>query len=127
MTKQQEYANALRGIADFIEAHPDIEVPSTEIACYSMDERLDAARVLASLKPCKKRYSDSLFFIEREFGPITLQYVFSRKQVCTRRVVGTKVIPAQSIPAQEIPERVEEIVEWDCGEPLLPQAEAQAA
>lgn len=127
MTKQQEYANALRAIADFIEAHPDIAVPTGALACYSMDEREDAARVLAALKPCNKKYSDNLFRIERAFGPITLEYVFYRDKVCTKRVVGTKVIPAQSIPALEIPERVEEIVEWDCGEPLLPQAEAQAA
>jgi acyl carrier protein phosphodiesterase len=127
MTKQQEYANALRAIADFVEANPELHVPNTTLSCYSMDEREDAARVLAALRPCNKRYTSDLFKIEREFGPITLEYVFFRHKVCTKRVVGTKVIPAKSIPAQEIPERIEEIVEWDCSEPLLPQAVAQAA
>jgi hypothetical protein len=82
-----------------------------------MDEREDAARVLAALKPCSKSYTDDLLKIHRDFGPITLEYVFFRDQVCTKRVVGTKVIPAKLIP-----ERIEEIVEWDCGEPLLQSA-----
>jgi hypothetical protein len=120
MNKATEFVNNLRAAADWIEAHPDIAAPDyCDMTCYSLDEREDAARVLAALKPCEKRYGEEMFFIERKFGPVKLRYAFYRDKVCTRRVVGTRVIPAQ-----EIPERIEEIVEWDCGEPLLPQAQA---
>ena len=124
----KEYADGLRQIADWIEAHPDIEVPETELSGYGMHSKEDAAKVLMALKPCKKLYGDSLFSIVREFGPITLKFVFSRNQVCTPRVVGTKVVPATPERIIEaMPEHVVEIIEWDC-EPILtaPQPEAEA-
>ena len=132
MTKALEYANGLRMIADFIEAHPDLELPANQLDCYGADSREQAAEVLSAMKPCKKVYGDSLFYITRDFGPLTLRYVFCRDRVCTRKVVGTRIIeahtePEKVIPAKEIPERVEEIVEWDCMEPLLKQQETVAA
>ena len=124
----KEYADGLRHIADWIEAHEDIGLPSNELQCFSMDEKSEAAKVLMALKPCDKVYSDTLFVIKRAFGPITLKYYFSRDKVCTPRVVGTKVVPATPERIIEaMPEHVVEIIEWDC-EPILtvPQPEAEA-
>src|SRR3990167_5742630 len=53
-------------------------------------------------------------------------YTVQRENVCVARVVGQKVIPEVREPAKtiEIPEKItpehtEDIIEWDCGEPLL--------
>ena len=120
MTTATEYADGLRQVADWLEAHPDIDMPSNEIGCFSMNTKEQAARVLMALKPCNKVYGDSLFSITRQFGPIILRYYFNRNQVCTPRVVGTKVVPARPERLIEAtPEHVVEVIEWDC-EPILP-------
>ena len=119
MSNVTEYTKGLRDIADFIDAHPELGLPSSEISCYSMDEKKEAAMVLKAAAPCKKAYSDSLFVISKEFGPLTMKYYFNRKSVCTPRVVGVKVVPATPERViQAMPEHVVEIIEWDC-EPIL--------
>lgn len=124
MTTAIEYANGLRALADYLEAQPASDLPETTLSNYYLDEKEDAARVLKAMKPCAKEYHDEYFYIVRNFGPIRYEYVFTRSKVCTPRVVGTRVIDAHTIPekvtpAQEVPERTEDIIEWDCGEPLL--------
>ena len=47
---------------------------------------------------------------------LVLDINIRRAEVCTARVVGTKVVPAQA-------ERVEEILEWDCGSVLAEPAD----
>ena len=81
-----------------------------------------STKILAAMGSCEKQYVGDFFRLAKKFGAITLIYHFYRDKVCTRRVVGTKVVPEEVIPAREaqvIPETVVEIVEWDCGEPLL--------
>ena len=120
------YANGLRELAAWIEAHPTIALPTDTINAFGANEREEAAEILAALKPCRKDYSDEMFYIKRNFGPITLSFIFYRDKVCVVRVVGQKVIPEVREPAKtiEIPEKItpehtEDIIEWDCGEPLL--------
>lgn len=135
MSEHTAYAAGLRELADWIEAHPDIALPAKEIRVYSLNERDEAAAVLRALKPCRKEYSDNMFDIKRDFGAVTLDFVFYRDRVCKARVVGQKEIPEVREPAKtiEIPEKIipahtEDIIEWDCGEPLLEvPAEAEAA
>ena len=125
--KHSEYADGLRHLADWLEAHPEVDAPESEISCYGMNDREEAAAVLAACGTCEKKYTDGLFSILKKFGPVTLRYVFHRNAVCVKRVVGTKVVPASVVPAREeqvIPEHEEEIVEWDCAEPLLKAREA---
>jgi hypothetical protein len=134
MREHTDYANGLREIADWIEAHPEVEIPENNISCYTMNTKADASRVLRSMSPCKKEYSSELFQIKRKFGPITLSYVMYRKAVCVAKVVGKKVVPETREPARtiEIPEKVtpehtEDIIEWDCTEPLLTAEKQEAA
>jgi hypothetical protein len=127
----KEYADGLRELADWIEANPDIEVPDKVFQVYSMNTKEEASKCLSALKPCRKEYRNDMFHLVRDFGPLTLDFVFYRNAVCTRRVVGTKeigteLIPARLIPEQIIPAHVEEIVEWECGEPLLKPVEEPA-
>ena len=115
-----DYAKALRALADFYEAHPDVTMPhETVISVYGVeDTKEEAVRIIEALKPCRKEWNGSFLRIVRDFGGATLKFVFEREAVCTKRVIGKKEIPAAYIPA-----RTEEIVEWDC-EPILAATEA---
>lgn len=110
-----DYASALRAVADFYEAHPDIPTPTLrDLSVYGVtDTKEGAARIIEALKPCQKAWDDTFFKITRDFDGIILKFVFMREAVCTKRVVGTKLVPAAFIEAHE-----EEIVEWDCS-PVL--------
>jgi hypothetical protein len=118
-----DYAASLRLLADWYEAHPTVELPEHSLSVYSVHSK-EAARLLREAAPCTKRYQDTLFFIEKQFGTVKLSFVFYRNEVCTRRVVGVRTLPAVFVPAQPehtLPPVVEEIVEWDCG-PILEEA-----
>lgn len=80
------------------------------------DEFKNAARILARGGKVTKEYVGDTFRIVRKFGPL-VQIVLctERTQVCERIVTGTKVIPASTYTT---PERVEEIVEWKCADPV---------
>ena len=124
MTTAIEYANGLRELADWIEAHPELAAPYSDITIYSLDTKEEAAAVLRALKPCKKRITDTLFCIERKVGPINYQFAFNRKSICKARIIGQKTIPEHTeperlIPARVVVEHVEDIIEWDCTEGLL--------
>lgn len=118
-----DYTNSLRQLADFLDKHPDLALPSEDIRVYAMDTKEEAAACLKALKPCKKEYRDNIFEISKEFGGISLRYVFLRSSVCRRKVVGTKEIEEQHIPGRTIPAHTEEIVEWEC-EPVMALEEA---
>ena len=125
-TTSAKYANGLRLLADWVEAHPGIDLPSNEWSVYSLNSKEEAAKCLLALKPCNKEYREDMFYISRFFGPIKLRYVFSRNSVCTRKVVGTKVVPERIEPAKEeeiIPEHEVEVYEWECNESLIESKE----
>lgn len=118
------FAAGLRALADWYEAHPDMLIPSVDIASewkvFGFDSKEDAASVIAALGSCRKEYTDNgLLYIKRDFGAgVVLSFVFSREQVCRKKVLGTEQIPERVIPAHE-----REIVEWEC-EPILAEESA---
>ena len=123
MTTAEEYVNGLRELADWFEAHPEIERPSTDFSIYATDSKENAEETMRALLPCKKKYDDSLFTLSRSFGPFTLHYVFMRNTVCTPKVVGQREVPLKVIPPRFEPEKVieahtEDVIEWEC-EPVL--------
>ena len=116
----KEFADGLRAIADWYEAHPEVAPPAfPEILHASVESKDEAVTIAAALKPCAKRYSDTLMELERTFGPIRLRFLFWREAVCERRVVGVKDVPERTVPAH-----TEEIVEWDCHPLLKPDPDA---
>ena len=126
-----EYANGLRLLADWFDAHPEVETPGNEISVYGTDSKENAALTMRALTPCAKKYTESIFSLSREFGPIMLRYVFMRNAVCTPRVVGQREVEAKVIPAKFEPERfieahTEDIIEWDCEPILAPKATPEA-
>jgi len=134
MNDHIEYANGLRLLADWFEAHQDVELLPTKLTIYPEETKENAARTLRALSPCAKEYRDELFSLTRKFGVITLDYCFYRKTVCVARVVGTKevpetVVPERIEPAKVVPAHTVDIVEWDCkpvlGEDAQPPAVEQ--
>lgn len=119
-SKHEQYADGLRAIADWYEAHQDIPLPSGGIEVYSVHTKEEAANVIRSLGRCEKKYDSTFFYVIGEFGPISLKFSWYRSEVCERRVVGKKLVPAHYTP-----EREEEIVEWDCHPILQPSAETE--
>lgn len=117
-----DYAQALRGLADFYEAHPDIAIPLPQIVnVYGVEDTKEmVSQTIEILKPCRKEWDGSLLKITRDFGGVTLKFVFERSAVCTRRVVGHKTVPSIYYP-----EHTEEIIEWDCAPSILAGAEEE--
>lgn len=110
-----DYTNGLRAIADWYDAHPEIEPSGSTLDHYGLDTKEEAAMLVKAFGSCKKEYHDTIFTVVKRFGSIDLKFHFSRNQVCTRRVVGTKIEPARMVA-----ERVVDIVEWDCESILAP-------
>ena len=57
-----EYANDLRKIADFIEAHNEIPLPESTLTCYGLHNKPTFALVARALSHggrCEKLYEDT--------------------------------------------------------------------
>jgi hypothetical protein len=113
-------------MADFYESHLLAPAPMDLgygwMNCYM--HASDAKEILQSLGSFTKRYEEDYFRACVQVGEIELQFSARREAVCQRKIVGTRIIPAQTVPSSYteekfIPEHEEEIVEWDCGEPIL--------
>lgn len=122
-----EYANGLRQVAEFIESHTEIPLPSATLSCYNLTNKRVAAltaRALGQGGRCNKIYDDSILRLKREFGAIELEYIGMRYNVCEQIKVGTRVVPERYVPPQPategqvIPEHEEAVYNWVCS-PLL--------
>jgi len=127
--ENHEFINALRELADFYEARPDMELPiSLEISLYPSGKQ-GMAKVARQMGKCEK-VADGMFFrVKRFFGPIQLVAIEYRSMVCEKVTVGKKIVPETVIPAREaqvIPEHEEEVVEWRCPELLVVGGEMEA-
>jgi len=123
---------SLREAADFIEDH-GVELRLDKIQVYMSaylrtysrgvfenrdpkDIKRDLKRVVRTLKPVEKAYSDSTLYVRRKFGEsIKLEIPISREVACRRVETGNIIKHAASY----IPAREEKEVEWVCTDPLL--------
>lgn len=85
----EQFANGLRAIADFYEAHPDMKQPYMPIwvNCWSRDEFLKSAvelakggRVTKSADPSTHSYPR--YHATRFFGDVAVDVVVDRSTVC---------------------------------------------
>lgn len=125
--EHNEYAAGLRQVADWIEQHPEVDIPEPSITAYSLYSKEKAAvtaRAMSAGGRCDKVFADTLVTLKRDFGGITLQYHGTRSNVCEQVAVGKRVVPEKYVPpqpateAQVIPEHEETVYEWRCA-PLL--------
>lgn len=122
-----EYANALRRIADWIETHPEVPLPSaTSLDITAVSGRESLSAVARAFGTATKEYSDSLIYLIKDFGGVSLRVIEWRSNVCKRVVVGKTTVPEKILPAQLIPAHEEDVVEWRCDEPLLTEAAKEA-
>ena len=117
-TEQQEWLDGLRAMAEWFEQHPErIQLTggwkSVNISIFASD-KTELVQLVRELGRVEKIQSNGLFYCRRRFGPHSVDAVTSRSKVCTRVVTGTRLIPEEIVPARE-----EEIVEWECDDPLL--------
>ena len=120
MATGKEYADGLRAIADWYEAHPEAPQPHTPLQVFTPHTKEEAIQIARWLGHADKRYDNGLFYLSRDFGGATLVFVWSQSAVCTRHVVGTVEEPEQVRPAY-----TREVVMWDC-HPLLASEPAGA-
>lgn len=116
---RQDYINALRRVADVLEAHPELdrEIYPSSAWVFCNDPAKFAAYVRAFGAGGKEFRDEDL-----EFRPEYCGEVFAvnckREQICERKVIGRRQVPERRIPEQVIPAHEEDIVEWDC-KPVL--------
>jgi hypothetical protein len=126
-----EYANDLRKIADFLEAHNEVPLPESTLTCYGLHNKQTLALVARALSHggrCTKLYEDTLVTLSRVFGGVTLRFLGLRTNVCEQVRVGTRLVaeqyvaPRPATEAQVIPEHEEAVYEWRCA-PVLAEPE----
>lgn len=112
--RRRDYAQGLRELADFIDAHPDIPCPYGEAHNAFVRDKAQLGMIARAVGGrWDKNGTSQFFYIRREFaGGHSYEVNVSRDQVCRKVVTGTRIEPA-------VPEREVEVVEWVCTEPLL--------
>lgn len=111
-----EYANGLRQIANWYEAHPEVPQPHQNFQVFTARTRAELECVVRAMESCKKVQDPNLnlFRLCRDFGGIRVEFITSLSEVCTKRVIRTETVPEHVIPAC-----TREIIEWDCHSSLL--------
>jgi hypothetical protein len=121
----QELAAGLRELADFVDAHgvelPTFTLNSTYNFLYddyngrtAKEKARICAKTLAKGGRADKNFEGNYLELSRNFGPIKVEFNVAREQVCNKRVVEVIEHPKRVIKAWK-----EEVVEWDCIDPLL--------
>lgn len=120
-TEHEKFAKDLRDMANFIEKNEDIPLPSSVTIQVFPNGKEGMGLVAKAMKSFEKLYCDQLIRIKKSFGRVQLEAIEMRANICERRVIGTKTVKVQKpVTFQEV-EETKEIVEWDCGDPLLKQ------
>ena len=116
--ERQDYIEGLRMIADFLESHLLVPLPTTtEFMIFDVHGKDQMIAIARQFGTCDKSADDSFFRLRKSFGPLILEALDYCEKVCTKVVVGTRRVEDQQIPAREaefIPAHDEPIVEWRC-------------
>lgn len=125
--EQRAWIEGLRELADFVEAHPEIDAASTFTLNLWMHEKSDLADWMKRLGGKWDKYTglDAYFIMRRMFGPHRIELNANREAVCERTQVGTKTVekPDPELLAAVPLVTVEEpVYEWKCPDSLLAEA-----
>ena len=121
----KEYADSLRMIAEFYEAHEEVGLPYEHEIFQDFQSVNIRPLARAFGSAFTKEYDEDFegsFAISKMFGKIEFRCTTSRGEFCVKKVVGKRHVDEVRIPAREetvIPEHYEDIVEWDCSESLM--------
>ncbi len=117
-----EFVSALRELADFYEARPDLITPwdpEFTLLPHGKEGMAQAARLLGA---CKKEVDGTFFRLKRFVGAIKINALEYRTVVCERVVLGRKAVPETYVPARKaqlIAAHEEDIIEYRCSVSLL--------
>lgn len=127
---RDELVAGLREFADFIEEKGlelPLEYPHMKLTQYVYNNyrKLDFKEIEGSDKAKMRRAALTLsraekiwglyyFDLRREFGPVSIVFSIAREKICEKKVVGVKEHPEQIIPAH-----TEELIAWECLDPIL--------
>lgn len=138
---RREFVEGLRALAQWVEDHPEIEVPyeaSSSVAMNTFtigaqswnsetETEQDVAEVFAAMVKAlggsrTKDADDRYMRVTRQFGPgVALEVWATRDSVCEAVVLRTETVIEDEIVEPAVTRRVEkqrDIVEWRCA-PLL--------
>lgn len=111
--ERHELIKGLRAIADFYEHVPEnFPMPFWD-GINTFPNKQDAPIIIKVLGRSDKKYFGDFVVLTKSLGSMSLNFLFDKREVCERIVIGIKDIPEKIIPAHE-----EDVVEWKCG-PLL--------
>lgn len=122
-----EFISMLRQLADWYEARPNMMAPCVDtFRLYSCTKpEFLALRREAGLS-VKDMDGDYVKFTMPLPGDWKFQLYTNKKHTCQRVKVGTQIIKAKPevlLPAE--PEKVIDVYEWQCDEPLLAESNGQ--
>lgn len=135
-TERAGYVAGLRGLADLLEAHPEVPLPANGQSFSPMqwvvtsadDQRADLAVIARALpgRVEKEARDDSPYFkLRGRIAGLHLTAYADRDEVCTATVVGeetvTRTVPDPAAPMVEVTE-TRNVVQWRC-EPLMADRE----
>jgi hypothetical protein len=108
----------LRDLADWLENTEEALIDTYQ-TCYTVKWADDKEQVvaLAQAGSIEKVYSNSYMDLKKLFGPVRYEMSIARKEVCERKVVGTRKVEkrdpdlVEQVPMIEVDE---EIIEWEC-------------
>lgn len=113
----------LRAMADWLEAHSEVQIPSIDVTVWSFGGRT-FQQAVAALGAFDKEYTDSFVRAVVRFGALRLVFSDWRETVCQKVQTGTRHVDARTIVTEE-PEHDEPVYEWRCPESWLKPAETQ--
>lgn len=141
MSDRTEYVAGLRILADLLERHDDLPLPTHGDVSWLLfgtkGERDTAAQIVRRMPgiwtkvPYGDEGKETLFGFIAEQRGVSLKVVVYRDAVCERIVTGTERVtetipdPAVQVPLVEVTREVE-TVEWRCS-PLLAEATRDGA
>lgn len=111
---REQFIVGIREFADWLEAHPGVPAPDQafNVYAYTKEDFLEWRRAAG----ISDKTADANFIIWRKmFGPIQFDINCNKEKTCRKVKTGERTLPAE--PAK--PERIEEVYEWVCDEPLL--------
>lgn len=122
----------LRALADFLEAHPDLEakayVGTTHLVAHNAEDFASFAKRLAGPIGTTTKYAtDKHLTVSRAFGPVVIETFAARENVCERVQTGEVEVQREVYPDDVVPtiETVTEpVYEWVCPPSFLALADA---
>jgi len=116
----KEFAESLRELADFYDTNEEL----TQVGLHYVwaSDKEDLAKWARAFGSCEKEISVDYYSLKKKFGNLELHIITPKKGVCRSKVVGKKWVEetvVEGIPSRVTPAHEEDVVEWECDEPLL--------